>query len=461
MKPSKRVRTAARRKGRRRSHRGYRPHLRKTFGECQDFFLTSWFWRTLHGVVGSETAARWKVKPLVMIALLMLFSNGRSVGERFDECRCWWNRMHPNRKRPGKTVEGFHAALARMPRAALKAGQPILRQRIAQVLADRWHVGGWIPFGVDGSRLELPRRVDLERVFGTSGKGETPQLWLTALVHLSTGIPWAWQFGTSKSSERALARRMLDCLPPQALLVADAGFTGLDFWQTLEDRGTSFLIRLSSQCHFYVDYEVEADFSEGFAWLWPQSARNKSPMRLRIIRLAGKEGRKDVWLATNVMESTRLSRADASEMFRARWEHEVFYRGYKRTLDRAKLSSRTAKQAIREVEIAMMGTQLLLAQTQWALARAGTPGKPSVAAAVRQVGHEMRCLLIGQKGTGYLLRLAKAAREQRPDRTSPKATREWPRKNKAHKPPGPPNFHPLDESLKTEIANALQKNQAA
>lgn len=246
----------------------------------------------------------------------------------------------------------------------------------------------------------------------------------------------------------------------QALLVADAGFIGFDFWRTLDAHRHAFLIRLSSVCHFYADFQVDADFKEGIAWLWPNDQRHLPPLQVRIIRLAAKNPRHDVWLATNILDSARLSHADADKMFRARWEHEIFYRGYQRTLDQAKLSSRTAKQAIREVEIALMGTQLLLAQTQWALIRAKTPGKPSMASAVRQIGREMRGLLTGKTGTGYLQRLAQAVRENRPNRTTPKTTRDWPRKNN-YKPPRPPNFHPLEKQLQSLRHNALRQQSSA
>lgn len=103
------------------------------------------------------------------------------------------------------------------------------------------------------------------------------------------------------------ARRLLDCLPPQALLVADAGFIGFDFWRTLDAHRHAFLIRLSSVCHFYADFQVDADFKEGIAWLWPNDQRHLPPLQVRIIRLAAKNPRHDVWLATNILDSARFS----------------------------------------------------------------------------------------------------------------------------------------------------------
>jgi Transposase DDE domain len=233
--------------------------------DCQRHFLTPWFWRVLRGAAGSFRAQRWNVVALVMVTLLMLFLTAPSDGERFEEARALWTRLNPHRRRVGKTVSGYRTALARLPRRALKAAQPVLRRRVAEVLAPSWHVGGWIPFAVDGSRLALPRFRDLERRFGTAGKGDFPQLWITSLVHLGTGVPWAWRFGRGDASERSHLRQLLATLPERGLVVADAGFTGYDVWAALCRQQRHFLIRLSSTCRFYADYRVDADFREGRA----------------------------------------------------------------------------------------------------------------------------------------------------------------------------------------------------
>src|SRR5204863_4995032 len=103
-----------------------------------------------------------------------------------------------------------------------------------------------------------------------------------------------------------------------------------------------------SGCHFYVDYEVETDFCEGIAYLWPTRQKKSPPLQLRLIRVRGNPNgpgaKHDVWLATNVVDSTKLSRATASKLYRMRWEQEVFYRSFKCTLGQTKLASRTVKQ---------------------------------------------------------------------------------------------------------------------
>jgi hypothetical protein len=411
-----------------------------------------------HQNCGAFHAVRWKLMALLLVCMMSMFCGAKAAKDRFEEAREYYVAMYPKRKRPGETEEGFLAALARLPRYLFKAVQPVLRQRMANVLKDIWTVDGWIPFGVDGSRLALPRYAALERHFGTAGTGDFPHLWVTSIVQLSTGVPWSWRFGRSDASERHQFCHLVPTLPERSLLLADAGFVGYEVWETLSKHDRHFVIRLGGNVQLYADYEVKPDFTEGLVYLWPISEPKKKPLALRLVRLPAQDHCKhDVWLATNV-EAKELSRETISKMFRLRWQHEVFYRTYKCTLQKTKLSSRTTRQAVREVELAMLAVQLLLAQAAWAVGRKNPTKTPSCAEAVRQVHREWRYLLKhGRLQQCFLDRLGDAVRESRPKRTSAKNYREWPRKRK-HKAPGQPRIALYPEELKERL---LQEVAAA
>jgi len=293
---------------------------RKTFLDCIRHFLTSHFWRLAHKGAGPFQAVRWKLMPLLLVCLMSMFCPAKAEKDRFEEAREYYVAMYPHRKRPGDTHEGFLAALARLPRYFFKAVLPVLRQRVAKVLDRVWYVDGWIPFGVDGSRLALPRYAKLEQHFGTAGTGDFPHLWVTSIVHLPTGVPWSWRFGRSDASERHQLCALVPTLPERSLLMADAGFVGYDVWEALlKDR--HFVIRLGSNVQLYADYKVETNFEEGLVYLWPKSEPEKKPLQLRLVRLPAQgKCKHDVWLATNTDEQ-ELSRETISKMFRLRWQH--------------------------------------------------------------------------------------------------------------------------------------------
>jgi hypothetical protein len=424
---------------------------RKTWLDCIRHLLTSHFWRIAHQSCGPFQAVRWKLMPLLMVCMMSMFCPEKAEKDRFEVAREYYIAMYPHGKRPGETQEGFLAALARLPRYFFKAIQPVLRRRVAKVLERVWYVDGWIPFGVDGSRLALPRFATLERHFGTAGTGDFPQLWVTTIVHLSTGVAWSWRFGRSDASERHQFCALVPTLPERSLLMADAGFVGYDVWETLLEHGRHFVIRLGSNVQLYADYEVRTDFEQGMVYLWPISKPHKKPLALRLVRLPAQGNCKnDVWLATNVAEE-ELSLQTISKMFRLRWQHEVFYRAYKCTLSKTKLSSRTTRQVIREAEMAMLAVQLFLAQAAWAVGTKDATRTASCAEALRQVHREWRYVLRhGRLQQRFLKRLSHACREHRPTRTSAKNYRQWPRKRQ-HKAPAKPQIAAYPEELKARL----------
>ena len=96
---------------------------------------------------------------------------------------------------PARTPAGHEPAPARLP---------------AGLAGPFWRRDGWVAFSADGTRIELPRTVDNEKAFGCAGRDKTgPQLQLTSLYHMGTGLPWAWRIGAGTESEQVHLRRMV------------------------------------------------------------------------------------------------------------------------------------------------------------------------------------------------------------------------------------------------------------
>jgi hypothetical protein len=114
-----------------------------------------------------------------------------------------------------------------------------------------------------------------------------------------------------------------------------------------------------------------------------------------------------------------------------------------------KLSSRTVRLVHREAELSLLATQILLAHADLALrpdTKAAT-GEPVVSP--RKVLIEIRREMNGtakRRDRSYRDRLRGCRADDR-KQTSPKASREWPRR-KPHKPPKPPILHTLNEGQK-------------
>ena len=171
---------------------------------CLRQFLTPQVWKQARrGLKKPRKDARWDFHHLILVLLAMTWSLGDSTPERFEMARGIVAICRPKRRRAGQTALGFQKALCRLPMRPLVALAGALRGRLASLLGDDLLHGGFIPLGCDGSRLECCRNDELLARMGQAGKaGCSPSLWVTAVVHLTTGVPWSWWLGRGNASER-------------------------------------------------------------------------------------------------------------------------------------------------------------------------------------------------------------------------------------------------------------------
>jgi hypothetical protein len=191
--------------------------------------------------------------------------------------------------------------------------------------------------------------------------------WTLLLVHLGSMLPWAWRTGGVRQSERSLLRDALGDLPPNALLVADAGFTGYDLLCELRRRGVAVLVRVGRGVHLIRDLGSWRRDGKNIVYLWPNDQRRGQPLRLRLIRVGS------MYLITDVTDPRELSAKAAAELYRRRWGLEVTFRSLKQTLARRAVRSGTAAHARMELNWAIAGLWVLSLLGAAAIAAAGHP----------------------------------------------------------------------------------------
>jgi hypothetical protein len=438
-------------------------------------FLTPEVWKQAGRAAsrhGYRRGTRWMLQPLILVAATMTWCAGASDADRFATSRAFYVRAHcPKRRRPGATFSGFRKAALRLPMPVWWASCDAVRAGLFHRLADRMAAEDWLPLGCDGSRLECRRTEGLERDLGKAKSQAAPTIWLVALVSLTTGVPWSWRLGHSKSGERRYLIDLLETLPRTALrsvlLVCDAGYVGYDLFGLLTQRGCSFLIRLSSQAQLYSREMVEVGrFTEGEFWYWPDDAerKGKPPLRVRVIRVPARKRKDDVWMATNVLLPERLSATTAARFYRMRWESECFFRTYKRVIKDVRLASRTVPMAVREAEASLLACQLLLGQGALALKVGGKSSgrdelKCGAAVVLREIRRELDAIPKPTPRSSFAKRLRESGRDRR-ERGGPKKKREHPRR-KEHRSPQPPRLKVLSAGQRAEIERMHLRQPAA
>lgn len=304
---------------------------------------------------------------------------------------------------------------------------------------------------VDGTRLELPRTEDNQQNYGTMEHADTtasrPTAWLTLVWDVASRTPWDWRLGPTDSSERHDLLEMLDELPERSILTADAGFQGYDLWKQVIEAGHDFVIRVGGQVHLLHEYWT-VTLDEDVVYLWPQEAQRKKqpPLKLRLLRVQADEG--SMYLVTNVLSSRAMSRSRAAKIYQKRWGVEVFFREHKQTFEKERLRSHASHNVPVELEWSLMALWILKLLGARALQKHGFEvDQLSVSESLRAMREEMVALrpkpvkplwdrIAAIKDDGYMRR--------------DKRSRNYPRKKKRRKSPGPP---------KLKVMTGEQRNQ--
>lgn len=400
------------------------------------------------GPLFSKDIKRWSLRNVILQAVMMSYDPSSSLKDRFENARRGLIEMFPREKRPGQSYQGFVKARRNVPVSTRKSLSRHLQHEHRQAAGKYWRRHGWVPLAADGSRLEVPRTAANEAAFGCAGRQKTgPQLAVTVLYHMGTGLPWDWRIGAGTESERGQLRQMLGSLPKDSLLVADAGFTGYELFGALLQQGLSFLIRVGSNVTLLRDLGLEVERKGRRVWLWPLARRDQAPLELRLIRLKSKtrckwsRSRREVYLLTNVFEESRLSEEQAAQLYRMRWGVEVFYRSFKQTLEQRKLRSRAPAPAGEELHWALTALLLLSLMSVQTLVQQGIdPLRLSVSDALRVVRRAMSSFSVWRYKGDLRVRLCKSLKDQY-RRHGSKQARDWPHK-KSESPPGAPKIRP-------------------
>jgi hypothetical protein len=410
------------------------------------------------GGVGGK-ARCWVSWRLMLMALLMAWHGGPSLAEKFDGSRQVLRQMFP-RTRLGATYQGLIKALLANSCPLLDRISEHLRAITPTLVGEHWRVNGFCPFAADGSRSECPRTRANQRKLKRAGRKKTgPQLFVTTVYHLGSGLVWCYRIGPGTDSERNHLRSMLRLLPAGSLLIADAGFVGYELLSEIIALGLHFLIRAGSNVRLLKALGYGRAWGPEVMHLWPnkQAKKGQEPLALRLMTLH--DGRQPIYLISDVLEAGRLSVGDAATLYRRRWGIEVFYRSLKQTLGHRKMRSGAPRQAENELAWAVMGLWVLSALTVKELVAKGRdPLRMSVAGAIKAIRKAMAHGPPTGRPRSLRRQLAQAVKDSYL-RKARKASRDWPRK-KNEKPAGRPKIRVANrEELKR--AKELEKNRPA
>ena len=277
----------------------------------------------------------WSVRALIAAALIWAWSGKLSLQDRFAQARRLIGRLGVGLSPTKVSYQAFMKLLVRWTPELSSRLKSVYRDRMRRDFTGSFRTFGFSLFGGDGSKLQLPRTRSNEgryspqksrknkqkRGQGRSArrpqsqaarwqrsrdkKGDSPQMALTLLFHLEWRLPWDWRTGPYDSSERGHLGGMIADLPHDALVVADCGFVGYDFWSELLASGRQFVIRVGGNVRLLRKLGRVRE-SSGTVYLWPDKARERKrePLVLRLVEVH--DGRQSWFLVTSVRDTNRL-----------------------------------------------------------------------------------------------------------------------------------------------------------
>lgn len=423
-----------------------------------------WLFR---GVRFSEISFRddctWTPRWLAAAALLWVWSGEATLTERFACSRRLVAHLCGDDVQPAGSYQAFLKLLCRWTEPLVTLLQRALRQRM-QEMTSHWKLHGLVVFGMDGSRIDLPRTKSHEQASAPSrtparrtktGRGKRrapsrqkhashPQLWLTTMFHVSLHLPWDWRIGPADSSERSHALDMLETLPEESLLCGDAGFVGYDFAQTVLSSGRGLLVRVGANVTLWKQLGYVRE-SMKTVYVWPEkaAARSDPPLVFRHVIVQGP--RHPIHLIVSLPPGQRLTDRQVADVYRARWGVEVFYRHLKQTFARRKLRSHAANNARVELEWSLVGLWSLLLYASNELLRQEIPLERLSAAgslrAFRQIARDYYHPAEPSHTLRGRLRHALVDTYRR----ASKASRDYPQKKQIRPTAGPPKIHLADQ----------------
>ena len=428
-----------------------------------------------------RTDCTWSQRLLAATALLWAWSDETNLGTRLVTARKIALFLFPSQEKVAGSYQAFIKLLVRWTPALVTLIQAALQARMPTDLKAVWRVDGRLLFGMDGSKIALPRTRSNERAYaaahrrkqrkrknklrrrrkrrGPAGlkKAAMPQLSLVTFWHVGSGLPWTWRIGTSYAGERTLVREMLPDLPAGAVLAGDAGMVSFPAMSQALATGHHLLIRVGSNVRLLKKLGVVREH-DGIVYLWPEKAQHHSvpPLVLRLV--VSHNGQHPVYLVTTMLDQADCSDAEVLAMYKLRWGIEVYFRHLKQTFQRRKLRSHSAAPAQVELQWSLVG---LWAMSLYALVQIHRDGVPPHRLSCAKLLHAFRRMMrdfmhpVERKVTlCQLLRQAVIDPYQRKNKTS----RDYPRKKHPH-PPGPPHIAPAtteQRNLAKSLRNKIQ-----
>jgi hypothetical protein len=333
-------------------------------------------------------------------------------------------KLHDPRGQGDLTVteEAFTQARQKLPWAfwtmlAVLLAENFQRQHQAHV---RWK--GFRLLTLDGTCLKLERWKPLVEYFGTASNGRgrcNPQARLVMLQLPLARLPWKYDLTPLADSEIAVAKRLLQGLSSNDLVLMDRGFFSYGLFQQIQQQDAFFATRLKARIRLQTVTEL-ADNDRLVCWQpsdWRKQWKKQDlpeQMTLRVIDYHVKGFRPSA-IVTNMLDAQLLPAAEwvrlalvdeagrvlePAGLYHRRWEIETTFAELKVTQG---LEGQLRSRSPEGIRFEVAGHVLLYTMVRWLMVEAAEeagledPLRLSFSEALRELGEMRQTLLLNKE----------------------------------------------------------------
>jgi hypothetical protein len=327
-------------------------------------FLTLWG-RVVNIIaeVANSYDATWQKRKRVIDSLLLVFlifrlvfskntqSYGTTITEFWQNCR---RMKFPLPQKQAISASSFTEARKKLNESIFIE----LNQRIIQACPDktseRWF--GHRLFGVDGSKVNLPRELIKAGYNTPQANSHYPQGLLSCCYQLKSKVPHDFDL-VSHGNERQCALAHLQTLQANDVCVYDRGYFSYALLSQHIQAGVHPIFRMKKNAGKAIDAFIDSDKTDAMITLMPSKARQREikkefpnmafvPLKIRLIKYVIND--KNYYMGTTLMDKQYTIEV-LKEVYHARWGIEELYKVSKKMVevdDFHGRSERTVKQEL-------------------------------------------------------------------------------------------------------------------
>ena len=334
--------------------------------EADDYFVNQWsnFIAQISSIA-IQYDKKWQVRKriidsmlLVLLILRLVYSkNNQSYGSTIQEL--WDN---------SQKMQGYLPQERAISASSFSEARPKLDETIFKDINEKlissyngpsnkdflWN--GHRLFGVDGSKVNLPRSLVRDGFRMPSFTAHRPMGLISCLYNLESKIPYDFDL-FDHDNERQAALSHLKKLKSRDIVIYDRGYFSYGLlWNHLKT-GIYPVFRLSTNLGVQFDEFIESQDKERIVDYKPSKTGNAKtrenygvveivPIKVRLIRYETKE--KEFYLATTIMDS-RYQAKDFANLYGKRWQIEEGYKTGKQMIGFEEFHSKSLRGVKQEI----------------------------------------------------------------------------------------------------------------